>query len=182
MRYEDKRRSGNGLATARGRPLDLTSQAGPVMRQAEDASAIAVWGDEGGQHVDWPGEGPVPTAPRLPVVAPDLPRSAIVSANLPPLTNATRPTEHQFDALVLPWSWCRRCQRAFVKGTYRSRRIAGTARHPHPRVVRLCPYQDCWGEILRDSRPWAIIRHAHPSYPEQPERYVTYARQPGGRA
>lgn len=165
MQYEDERR------------------AGPIGRQAEDASAIAVWGDEGGQRVDWPGEGQVPAAQRragTPVSR--SPGATALRKNLPPLMRTVQPTEHQFDALVLPWSWCSCCQRAFMKGTYRSRRSASTARHPHPRVVQLCPYQDCWGEIARDSRPWASIRQAHAGYPEQPKRYVIYAHQPGGRA
>ena len=85
----------------------------------------------------------------------------------------------QFDGLVLPWSWCRCCQRAFVKGTYR--RGAGIARRPGARTTQECPYQDCWGQILRDSRPWASIRQIHPDYPEQPERHVVYAHQPSGR-
>jgi hypothetical protein len=38
-----------------------------------------------------------------------------------------------------------------------------------------------WGQILRDSRPWASIRQAHPSYPEQPERHVIYAHPSGVR-
>jgi hypothetical protein len=85
-------------------------------------------------------------------------------------------SEHQFDGLVLPWSWCSCCQRAFVKGTFRRRRIAPTRRHPSARVVQECPYEDCWGQILRDSRSWASIRQAHPDYPEQPERHVVYVR------
>lgn len=145
--------------------------------QAEDASAIARWGDEGGQHADAPGEGQVPAAQRwASTSASSSPRATALHKNLPPLMRAVQPIEHQFDALVLPWSWCSCCQRAFVKGTYRSRRSASTARDPHPQFVQLCPYQDCWGEIVRDSFPWASIRQAHAGYPEQPERYVIYAR------
>ncbi|NTU82262.1 MAG: hypothetical protein HGA45_23265 [Chloroflexales bacterium] len=182
MQYEDERRDGSGFAIARGRPLALTSRADPMGRQKEDAPAIAVWGNEGGQHADWRDEGRAPAAPRAPVMPPGLPRSAIVSANLPPLMHAVRPTEHQFDALVLPWSWCRCCQRAFIKGTFRRLRLAGTARHPHPRVVQLCPYQDCWGEISHDSRPWASIRQVQAGDPEQPERHVIYPHQSHGHA
>lgn len=86
----------------------------------------------------------------------------------------------QFDGLALPWSWCRCCRRAFVKGTYR-RRTAGPVRRPGARIVQECPYLDCWGQILRDSRPWASIRQNHPDYPEQPERYVVYAHAPAVR-
>ena len=113
--------------------------------------------------------------------APGLPGRAGAGRSLPPLMSSLRPTEHQFDGLLLPWSWCRCCQRAFVKGTFRRRRIAATARRPRPRIVQECPYQDCWGQILRDSRPWASIRQAEPSYPEQPERYIVYAHQTGAR-
>lgn len=90
------------------------------------------------------------------------------------------PVEHQFDTLLLPWSWCRSCQRAFVKGTYRSVRVAATLRHPQRSLLRLCPYQDCWGHILRDSCPWATIRENHPDYPVEPERHVVYRHRPGG--
>jgi hypothetical protein len=180
MQHEDERRDGSGFAIALGRPLALISRA-PMGRQGEDASAIAVWGDEGGQHTDWPDEGRVPAAQRWAATpASSTQHAPAARKNLPPLMDALRPTEHQFDALVLPWSWCRCCQRAFVKGTFRRLRIAGTARHPHPRVVQLCPYQDCWGEIVRDSRPWASIRQAQAGDPAQPERHVVYARQPGG--
>jgi hypothetical protein len=87
----------------------------------------------------------------------------------------------QFDGLVLPWSWCRCCQRAFVKGTYRKRRSVGAVRRSRRRIVQECPYVDCWGQILRDSRPWASIRQSHPGYPEQPERHVVYVHEPASR-
>ncbi len=86
-------------------------------------------------------------------------------------------TSHSSEGLLLPWSWCSCCQRAFVRGTFRRLHIAGTGRRPQPKVIQQCPYQDCWGQILRDSRPWASIRQAHAGYPEQPERYVVYAHQ-----
>jgi hypothetical protein len=147
---------------------ELGSAADRTRRLEAEATAIAVWGDEGGQQVDGPGG--------------DMPRSTPAqstpdSPTLGPVMRALFPTQHQFDGLVLPWSWCRCCQRAFVRGTFRRHRIAPTARHPRARMVKECPYQDCWGQILRDSRPWASIRQAHTSYPEQPERHVIYPHE-----
>lgn len=82
--------------------------------------------------MDWPVEGSVPAAPRTPVISPGLPRSAIVSPNLPPLTHAVRPTEHQFDTLVLPWFCGRCCQRAFVKvGVLLDRGLIDDRTHGH---------------------------------------------------
>lgn len=148
--------------------------------QEQDVPALDAWADDGGRPVSGPGEGRAWAA----TTAPDAPdgaayhRSAQPRARdrqtLGPVLRTLLPTEHQFEALVLPWSWCRCCQRAFVKGTFRRVRIAGSARHPRPRFVQQCPYQDCWGQILRDSRPWASIRQNHPDYPEQPERHVIY--------
>lgn len=82
--------------------------------------------------------------------------------------------EHQFDALVLPWLWCRCCRRTFVKGTYRPLVVRGTARHPQRRTVKQCPYANCSGQILRDSYPWSFVRQSHPDYPDQPVQYVIY--------
>lgn len=104
------------------------------------------------------------------------------NVNLPPLMHTLLPTQHQFESLVLPWSWCRCCQRAFVKGTFRAHRIASTARHPRARIVHACPYPDCWGLILGDSHPWTMIQQAHLDYPEQPERHVIYPHQTGVHA
>jgi hypothetical protein len=144
--------------------------------------AIAARADEGGQHEGWPGEGQVLALQRVAATPTSGAQNATLRKQLPPLMRSIWPIQHQFAALVLPWSWCRCCQRAFVKGTYRSRRIVGTNRRPAARVVQECPYADCWGQILRDSRPWASIRQAHPGYPEQPERSVVYAHQPGARS
>ena len=78
--------------------------------------------------------------------------------------------------LQLPWSWCARCQRAYVHGTYRVMRFRGDARHPHPTTRKLCPYSDCSGSATRDGWLWSTIQREHPDYPEQPERNVVYTR------
>jgi hypothetical protein len=152
--------------------------ANDVRRQAEHAAGTAAWADEGGQSENAPPEHRAVTVSRASDTPPALPGRAGSGRSLPPLMSALRPTEHQFDGLLLPWSWCRCCQRAFVKGTFRRRHVTATARR-RSRTMQECPYQDCWGQILRDSRPWASIWQAHPSYPEQPERYVVYAHPSG---
>ena len=80
------------------------------------------------------------------------------------------------DSLRLPWSWCARCQRAYLTGTGRVIRFRADALHPHPATLTLCPYLDCSANALRDGWRWATIQGEHPDYPPQPERDVVYVR------
>jgi hypothetical protein len=78
--------------------------------------------------------------------------------------------------LRLPWSWCTRCQRAYLTGTGRIVRFDADALHPHPATLHLCPYGDCNASTKRDGWLWATIQEQHPEYPTIPERNVVYAR------
>jgi hypothetical protein len=80
--------------------------------------------------------------------------------------------------LHLPWSWCSRCQRAYVTGTCRLVRFSPDAIHPHPTTLKLCPYDDCSGSTTRDGWLWETILMQHPQHPVTPERNVIYARAP----
>ena len=78
--------------------------------------------------------------------------------------------------LHLPWSWCGRCQRAYVTGTGRLIHFTPDALHPHPATLKLCPYSDCNGSTARYQWQWANLRLQHPEYPFIPERNVVYVR------
>jgi len=80
------------------------------------------------------------------------------------------------DGLRLPWSWCMRCERAYVSGTCRIVRFDADALHPHPATLHLCPYGDCRASTNRDGWLWATIREQHSDYPVVPEWNVVYAR------
>ena len=80
------------------------------------------------------------------------------------------------DGLRLPWSWCMRCQRAYVTGTCRVIRFKSDALHTHPATLHLCPYFDCSASTDRNGQLWATLRIQHPEYPALPERNVVYAR------
>lgn len=81
-----------------------------------------------------------------------------------------------YKPLTLPWSWCARCQRAYVAGTRRVVQFRADAQHTHPAPLQLCPYLDCSGSADRHRWRWATIRLAHPEYPEQPAYDVVYPR------
>ena len=81
------------------------------------------------------------------------------------------------DGLHLPWSWCCRCQRAYLTGTYRVIRFAPDALHPHPTTLYLCPYVDCNGSTTRDGWLWETLRLQHPEYPALPKRNAIYTRE-----
>jgi hypothetical protein len=84
--------------------------------------------------------------------------------------------QRSVNGLQLPWSWCGRCQRAYVTGTGRTIRFDADALHPHPTTLHLCPYDDCRGKTNRDEWLWATLLLEHPEYPTTPERNVVYAR------
>jgi len=74
------------------------------------------------------------------------------------------------------WSWCAKCQRAYVTGTCRPVRFIPDALHPHPAMLKLCPYGDCGGSTNRNGWRWSTIRLQHPEYPATPEWNVIYGR------
>jgi hypothetical protein len=78
------------------------------------------------------------------------------------------------ECFKLAWSWCARCRRGYVSGTYRVVSFNGTRQHPQPQTLMLCPYIDCSGSLTRDRWRWASIRAQHSEYPEQPEPGVRY--------
>ena len=80
------------------------------------------------------------------------------------------------DGLHMPWSWCGRCQRAYATGTCRLIRFTSDALHPHPAMLKLCPYSDCSGSTARYQWQWANLRLQHPEYPATPSRDIVYVR------
>jgi hypothetical protein len=86
------------------------------------------------------------------------------------------PAQRPADGLQPPWSWCGRCQRAYLTGTDRVIHFASDALHPRPTTLKLCPYEDCSASTSRYGWQWASIRLNHPEYPARPERNVVYAR------
>jgi hypothetical protein len=78
--------------------------------------------------------------------------------------------------LHLHWSWCAVCQRTYVTGTCRIVRFTPDGLHPHPAVLKLCPYGDCGGSTNRNGWLWSSIRLQHPEYPATPEWNVIYVR------
>jgi len=87
----------------------------------------------------------------------------------------TEHTQLSTDGLSLPWSWCARCQRAYLTGTYRLVQFAGTTAHPRPPALKLCPYPGCSGSPARDGWRWATIRARFPEFPERPELDIVYS-------
>jgi hypothetical protein len=85
-------------------------------------------------------------------------------------------SQHPSNGLDVPWSWCGRCQRTYLTGTYRRIWFAPNALNPRPATLKLCPYEDCDGNTIRHGWQWSIIRLPHPDYPVIPERNVIYAR------
>ncbi|MBK9711293.1 MAG: hypothetical protein IPO81_08190 [Kouleothrix sp.] len=75
-----------------------------------------------------------------------------------------------------PWTWCARCQRAYLTGSSRVVRFTSEARHPQPAALSLCPYFDCGVSTTRHGWRWATIRLEHPEFPATPERDIIYAR------
>ena len=78
--------------------------------------------------------------------------------------------------LQLRWSWCAKCQRAYVTGTCRIVQFTPTALHPHPAELQLCPYEDCSGGTRRNQWLWSSIRLHHAEYPVTPQWNVIYPR------
>lgn len=90
----------------------------------------------------------------------------------------TQPTLQQpvEQGLQATWCWCARCQRVYLKGTATVRRVRLPSNPRHLTTLLQCPYLDCNGSATRDAWMWTNIRSQHPDYPEQPERYIIYAR------
>ena len=78
--------------------------------------------------------------------------------------------------LQLHWSWCAMCQRTYPTGTCRIVWFTPDALHPHPAVLKLCPYGDCGGSTTGNGWLWSSIRLQHPEYTLTPERNVIYVR------
>ena len=76
----------------------------------------------------------------------------------------------------LPWTWCARCQRAYVTGAFRLVRFSADALHPHPASLVLCPYFDYSANANRYGWQWRTIQLEHPEYPAKPEPNVVYLR------
>jgi hypothetical protein len=91
------------------------------------------------------------------------------------MAHATLP-QHPSDSLGLSWSWCGRCQRAYITGTCRLIRFNPDALHTHPALLKLCPYDGCYGNTARHAWQWSTLRVQHPEYPVIPERNVVYVR------
>jgi hypothetical protein len=43
-------------------------------------------------------------------------------------------------------------------------------------MLKLCPYDGCYGNTARHAWQWSTLRVQHPEYPAIPERNVVYAR------
>jgi len=85
-------------------------------------------------------------------------------------------TSQAIHELQPSWSWCARCQRAYVMGMHRVVGFAADALHPRPATLHLCPYADCSASTNRDGWLWATLKLEHPEYPTIPERSRVYPR------
>ena len=65
------------------------------------------------------------------------------------------------------YMYCIHCQRAYKHG---ERRIQTNLKE----YMDLCPYEDCEGDAVLDSKEWEDIRTYYPEYPEIPEKGVVY--------
>ena len=89
------------------------------------------------------------------------------------MSNPLQPQPHS-NGIQVPWSWCARCHRAYITGTYRIVHVASTSRNQNSNALKLCPYFDCSGSSTTDRWRWDTIRERHPQYPEYPQLYVLY--------
>lgn len=63
--------------------------------------------------------------------------------------------------------FCLHCERTYPHGEYRSIFLDGD-------ILQMCPYENCDGDVVMDSKEWSSIREHHPDYPETPQRGTVY--------
>ena len=65
------------------------------------------------------------------------------------------------------YMFCINCERAYKHGEHR---IMTDLKE----YLELCPYKDCDGDTVLDSKEWEAIREWRPDYPETPQIGVVY--------
>jgi len=61
------------------------------------------------------------------------------------------------------WLWCLHCERVYQAGEYREQN-----------TLQMCPYENCDGSTVLDSRKWESMLEIHPDYPITPIRETNY--------
>lgn len=69
--------------------------------------------------------------------------------------------------------WCLHCERTYPHGEFRE------IKDPHPipgedDTLQMCPYEDCDGDVVIDSKEWDWVLEKHPDYPETPKHGEVY--------
>jgi hypothetical protein len=67
------------------------------------------------------------------------------------------------------YMYCIHCERTYKYGEHRIMTDLDLNE-----FLQMCPYEDCDGDTVMDSKEWEDIREHHPDYPEVPERGVVY--------
>jgi len=68
--------------------------------------------------------------------------------------------------------WCLHCERAYKYGEHRVKHVDGLMGKQN--TLKMCPYTNCDGDTVIDSKPWDWVRHENPQYPETPDPDVYY--------
>jgi len=66
------------------------------------------------------------------------------------------------------YMYCIHCERTYKHGEHRIRTDL-------KEYLQMCPYEDCDGDTVLDSKEWSVIRESHPNYPDTPVHGVVYS-------
>lgn len=65
--------------------------------------------------------------------------------------------------------YCLHCERTYPHGEYRTASV-----EMGEDFLQMCPYEDCDGDTVMDSKEWDWVRSNRPEYPENPKRGEVY--------
>ena len=65
------------------------------------------------------------------------------------------------------YMYCIHCERTYKHGEHRIRTNL-------KEYLQMCPYEDCDGDTVMDSKEWETVRGHYKDYPEIPERGTVY--------
>jgi len=69
------------------------------------------------------------------------------------------------------WLWCNHCHRCYKANEFRRLREKG-------KIFLLCHYEDCYGDLPIDSRPWTKLISDRARLPQVPEKGTVYPIDP----
>lgn len=73
------------------------------------------------------------------------------------------------------WVWCLHCERCYKIGEFKTIAPDKTLKRAGiTSDLQICPYEDCDGDAVFDTRLWKEIREIHPEYPIEPIKGINY--------